>query len=118
MIVKAVLYGIAWVTAMSSLVLAVSSLASRKAFALAGTIGLMVGLTATAGILTGLLKERAWNALAPHVAWAMIANNVFEVEERSRRSWDMGWNYLSVATLFVLSWLVLAWRVRRMEAVA
>lgn len=117
-IVKAVLYGLAWVVAMSSLVLSISSLATRKAFALAGTVGLVFGLAATGGVLVGLLKVRAWNALGPHVAWAQIANNVFEVEEPSRRSWDMSWNYISVVSLFVVSWLVLIWRVRRMEAVA
>jgi hypothetical protein len=42
---------------------------------------------------------------------------VFEVEARSRKSWDMSWNYISVAALFVASWIVLVWRVRRMEAV-
>lgn len=116
-VVKAVLYGIAWVVSTSALVLAVSSLATRKAFALAGTFGLVLGLSAIAGLLANLQREWAWRALSPAMSWARIANEVFDVREvRSR--WDADLAYLSVSVLFALSIAVIAWRVRRMEAVA
>ncbi len=117
-IVKAVLYGAAWVVSTCTLVLAVSSLASRRAFALAGTFGFVFGMGAIAGLLAQLLRESAWRALSPGMAWARIANEVFDVREGGRSRWDPEWAYLSVSVLFVLSVLVLAWRVRRMEAVA
>jgi len=116
-VVKALLYGVAWVASISALVLAVSSLASRKAFALAGTFGFVLGLSAIAELLANLQREWAWRALSPAMAWARIANEVFDVREvRSR--WDADLAYLSVSVLFVLSIAVIAWRVRRMEAVA
>ncbi len=114
---KSVLYGAAWVVSISTFVLAASSLATRKAFALAGTFGLVFGLGAVASLLAQIQKEPAWRALSPGMAWARIANDVFEVSERGKR-WDADLAYLSVSVLFVLSCLVLAWRVRRMEAVA
>jgi len=116
-VVKALLYGVAWVASISALVLAVSSLATRKAFALAGTFGFVLGLSAIAELLANLQREWAWRALSPAMAWARIANEVFDVREvRSR--WDADLAYLSVSVLFVLSIAVIAWRVRRMEAVA
>ncbi len=117
-IVYALLYGLAWVICVSSLVLAISSLASRKTFALAGIFGFVLGMGAVGSLLSHLLRERAWLALAPVAAWGRIANDVFEIRTRMRTSWDPVWAYTAVATLFVLSWLVLWWRVRRMEAVA
>jgi ABC-type transport system involved in multi-copper enzyme maturation permease subunit len=114
---KAVLFGAAWVTATSTLVLAVSSLATRKAFALAGTFGTVVGLTATAALLSKIQHEAAWRALSPVASWSRIANELFGLRE-TRYRWDAGLAYASVSALFVLSVLVIAWRVRRMEAVA
>ncbi len=116
-IVRAILYGSAWVVATSTLVLAASSLASRRAFALAGTFGFVFGMGAIATLLAKLLGESAWRALSPGMSWARIANDVFQVSDRNAR-WDVSLAYLSVSTYFVLSMLVIAWRVRRLEAVA
>jgi ABC-type transport system involved in multi-copper enzyme maturation permease subunit len=116
-IVKAILYGAAWVLSTSTLVLAASSLASRRAFALAGTFGFVFGMTAIATLLAHLERDRAWTALSPAMAWARIANDVFDVRE-GRRPTDPGLSYVAVSVLFVLCALVIAWRVRRLEAVA
>ncbi len=116
-IVRSVLYGIAWVTWLGVFVLAASSLASRKAFALAGTFGAVFGLGAIGSLLAQIQKEPAWRALSPGMSWARIANEVFHVSDRASR-WDPNLAYLSVSILFVASCAVLAWRVRRMEAVA
>ncbi len=113
---KSLTYAVAWVTAMSALVLAASSLTTRKAYALATTFGIAVGLGAIATLLAGLTRQPAWRALSPGMSWARIANDVFEVRE-SRARWDVDLAYLSVSILFVVSGLVIAWRVRRMEAV-
>jgi ABC-type transport system involved in multi-copper enzyme maturation permease subunit len=116
LIVRALLYGSAWVVAMSSLVLAISSLASRRAFALAGVFALIFGLSAVAVVLQGLLRDPRWLMLSPTWAWVRIASGVFDVEDGPR--WDPRLAYTTVLSLLVLSWVVLAWRVRRMEAVA
>lgn len=116
-IVKTILFGAAWVTSVAAFVLAVSSLATRKMFALAGTFGAVFGLTAVATLLARVQHERAWFAVSPAMSWGRIANDVFKVSERSAR-WDASLAYLSVSVLFVLSCAVIAWRVRRMEAVA
>lgn len=114
---KSLLYGLAWVTSISALVLAASSLATRKSYALAGTFGFVAGLAAVATLLARIQRESSWRALSPALSWARIANDVFRVrDDRSR--WDVELAYLSVSILFVLSCLVIAWRVRRMEAVA
>ncbi|MCY2961888.1 MAG: ABC-2 transporter permease [Planctomycetota bacterium] len=116
-ILKAILYGVAWVTSISAFVLAASSLATRKAFALAGTFGIMFGLGAISTLLAQLQREPAWRAISPGMAWARIANEVFGVREMRSR-WDPEYAYLSVSLLFLASCAVIAWRVRRMEAVA
>jgi len=116
-VVKTILFGAAWVTSISTFVLAVSSLATRKAFALAGTFGVVFALGAIASLLAKIQREPAWRALSPGMSWARISNEVFAVSSRASR-WDAEYAYLSVSVLFVLSCAVIAWRVRRMEAVA
>jgi len=113
---KSIVYAAAWVTSMSALVLAASSLTTRKPYALAVTFGIALGLGAIATLLAELTRERAWRALSPGMSWSRIANDVFEVRE-VRARWDVDLAYLSVSVLFVLSVMIVAWRVRRMEAV-
>lgn len=113
---KSIAYAAAWVTSTSALVLAASSLTTRKPYALAVTFGVAIGLGAIATLLAELTRDRAWRALSPGMSWARIANDVFEVREMRSR-WNVDMAYLSVSVLFVISVLIIAWRVRRMEAV-
>lgn len=113
---KALLYGAAWVVSASALVLAASCLAARKAYALAIAFGVVAGAGAVGTLLAKLQHEAAWRALSPSMSWGKIAQDVFDVRA-ARGRWDADLAYVSVAVWFVLSCAVIAWRVRRMEAV-
>ncbi|MBL8862823.1 MAG: ABC-2 transporter permease [Planctomycetes bacterium] len=113
---KALLYGAAWVVSIGTIVLAASCLATRKAYALAVTFGVVLGAGALAALLAQLNKTAAWRALSPSMAWGKIAEHVFDVRA-VRGRWDADLAYVSIAAWFVVSCAVIAWRVRRMEAV-
>jgi hypothetical protein len=50
------------------------------------------------------------------MSWARVAEVVFDVNA-VRGRWDVGLAALSICTWFLASCAVIAWRVRRMEAV-
>ena len=113
-------YAVVTVALLSSLTLAISSLAPRKSFALVGLVGIVAGSEAVGGMLTGLLRDHdfmmvgIWNNLVRIGDWMFslrgpAAFGAFE--------WDVGYSFAIVGGLIAVS-LGICWlRLRRMEGV-
>jgi hypothetical protein len=106
-----------YVLVMSLVVLAISALSSRKAYALAGVFALMVGSEAISAVTGEIQRDHDWHMLG-------LWNNFHRVGDwmlsSHNSTWD--WNpWFSAAVLggvSALSIVLIAWRLRRMEVVA
>lgn len=114
---RAIAFGALWTTVVASIVLAASTLAPRKTFALAGTFGALMLLSALATIVAKLERNQAFLALSPIPASARLGAWIFDLRRGGGR-WDVGWAWTSVLVAIVVSWAIIAWRLRRQEAVA
>lgn len=105
---------------LGSLALAASSLASRKIFALVGILGFFM-LAQGIGLLVARLQDDwTWLALGPWASLRRVAAWMLDVRRAPgvRISWDVEWSITALAVLVAACWIVIAARVRRMEAVA
>jgi ABC-type transport system involved in multi-copper enzyme maturation permease subunit len=115
-IVATIGYSLLFVTVMSALILAVSALSKRKSYALAAVFAVFMSTLALGGALSALMRERQWwmLSIASHfervAAWWLGAS-------RSMYRWDPWWSLGALAALTVISFAIVAWRVRRMEVV-
>ena len=116
-IVHTLSFGLLTTVLVSSIVLCVSSLASRRIFALLGVFGLFMLSSATAGILATLQHDGSFRALSPMFSLARIAAWIFELRV-PRGHWSVGLAWISVLTAILLSLSIVAWRTRRLDVVA
>jgi hypothetical protein len=113
---KTFLFGGAWTIVVSSLVLAVSSLATRKSYALAGVFAWFMFSGATALLLSRLLKDRDWLALSPVQCGVRIAEDLFDMR-LGVRDWNTPLAWTAWGLLVLVSWTIIWWRTRRLEVV-
>ncbi len=116
LVFQAALYSAVWVTLVSSLTLAASSLATRKSFALVSVFGFLLILEALSGVL-GRHQDSRFHALSPFQDMTAIAHQVMQKSE----SWTdvaPGTAWTIVLGVIVAAWLVIALRLRRLEVVA
>ena len=110
-------FGTLWTVLVSSVVLAVSSLASRRTFALVGVFAFVLFTGALAAILAQVQRESDFRALSPFMSAARVAAWMFDLGRGAPR-WSLPWAWTSVGATVLLAWIVLAWRARRLEVVA
>lgn len=110
-------FGCLWTVLVSSVVLCVSSLASRRTFALIGVFAWFLLTGALAGILGTLQKEQDFRALSPFMSAARVAASLFHLH-RGAPEWSLSLAWTSVAATIAASWLVCWARVKRLEVVA
>lgn len=113
---KTIGFALLWVAVWSSVMLAISSLFSRKTFALVASFALVLVSEAVAGVLSALLRDGRWQMLSPGGNMRRIAVWMFDMPGMGMR-WPVVWSFAIVAALTAAAWIVLVLRVRRMEAV-
>lgn len=116
-IVWTVVFGILWTLSASSLVLAVSSLSTRRAFALVGVFGYFLLASAMANLLWHLQNEPAFQALSLGLSLKRIAAWMFDIKHVGPE-WSLTLAFTSVAALIVVAWTIVWTRVKRLEVVA
>ena len=110
-------YGALWVTVCSSVILAVSSVSSRKSFALVATFAVFVLPTPISFMLTHLEREPRFQILSLPGNFMKVANTMFDLPAHMMR-YDVEYSYAALGLITLAAWIVLALRVRRLEAVA
>lgn len=111
-----ILVGVLWVAMISSIVLAVSSLSSRRTFALLGAFAYFMLTLGIASLLAQLQKDEDFMALSPVYASVRIAGALLHVHDVPRTSLSLA--ILSVTLNIVVAWIVTWTRVKRLEVVA
>lgn len=109
-------FGLMWTVLISSIVLCVSSLASRRSFALVGVFAVVMLTSATASIMAALQRDSDFRAISPVLSAVRIANSIFDLRVR-HSTWDLNLAWASVITYTVLAWALVWMRTRRMDVV-
>lgn len=110
-------YSLLYVGTLAAMVMAISSLVQRKAFALAGIIGLAAGSHPVAVVLWKLRKDDDFLLFSLWANFESVADWMFSARN-PQHDWDPVWSLLILLGLFVASVTTCAWRIRRMEIVA
>lgn len=116
-IVHTVTFGALTATLLASIVLAVSSLASRRTFALLGVFGYVLVSAALGRLLAVLQHERDFLAINPLQSCARVAGWLFGLKRNFPRI-ELTWALVSIGVTLLVAWWILWRRVRRMEVVA
>ena len=114
---ETILFGCVWTVLVSSLVLCVSSLASRRTFALIGVFAWFLLTGALSGILAQAQGNQDFHVISPFFASARIAREIFRIGQNGP-DWSLSWSWFSVVSTVALCWIITAWRVRKLEVVA
>jgi hypothetical protein len=109
-------FGLLITTLVSSIVLCVSSLATRRTFALIGVFATILLTTATATIVAQLQRDSDYRMLSPMLAVVRVATSMFALRE-GPRNWNLTLAWASVGAYIALSWLIVWVRTRRMDVV-
>jgi ABC-type transport system involved in multi-copper enzyme maturation permease subunit len=112
---RTLVYSLVWVVVTSSVALCASSLAPRKAFALAGFFGFFMVLQPFS-MLLGELESPRYYALSPLNDLQQVGTSIFALE----LTWPdlplgLAWGVLAGVTAVSLA--IVAWRLRRLEVV-
>lgn len=114
---RTIAFALLWIATWSSVILAISSLFSRKTFALVASFAFFMLQGAVATLLGKLLKDSRWHMLSLQGNFLRLAGWILDMP-RLESAWGAGWSLAIVGAFTALAWLVLLLRVRRMEAVA
>ena len=106
-----------YVGSLSALVLAVSSLAPKKSFALAAIFGLVVGSQAVSEMGAELLRDRDLRMISLWMNYEKVGAWMLDVRLRGT-PWDPGWSLLIVVLVGLLSFAVAMRRISKLEVVA
>jgi len=117
-IVATIGYSLLYVATVASIVLAVSSLASRKSYALAGVFGLFVPTQAVAIVVAELKQEPQFHMLSLWANLQRLADWMLGARAVPQFDWNPWYSLGIVAFVIALSASTVAWRLRRMEVVA
>ncbi|MFT5288145.1 MAG: ABC-type transport system involved in multi-copper enzyme maturation permease subunit [Planctomycetota bacterium] len=111
-------YSIIWITTTGLVALAVSSIAQKRAWALASYFGLFL-LMQACGLVLSRLVHKNWGALGPLSSLRKLSDVVLGLD--GKRDPGMGFPdslaWWCVASLCAISLLIVAWRVRRVEVI-
>jgi hypothetical protein len=110
-------FGFLWTIVGASIVMCVSSLSTRRTFALIGVFGWFLFSTALAAILAELQHEHDFRTLSPFFSMARVASWMFDIR-RGTPPWSLSLSWISLCATVALAWLVSFWRVRKLEVVA
>lgn len=110
-------YSLLFVGVLSAIILAVSALSRRKSYALASIFAVFLGSIALGGALHGLMRDRDWWMVSIASHFERIADWMLGARSSPYR-WDPWWSMGALGGLMLLSFAIVAWRVRRMEVVA
>ncbi|MDZ4774223.1 MAG: hypothetical protein SGI72_13920 [Planctomycetota bacterium] len=109
-------FGLLWTVLVSSIVLCVSSLASRRSFALVGVFAVFMLTSATASIMAAMQRDSDFRALSPMLSAVRLATSIFELKAR-HASWNLTLAWSSVGAYILISWTLVWLRTRRMDVV-
>ncbi|MEM7305526.1 MAG: ABC transporter permease subunit [Planctomycetota bacterium] len=116
-ILRTILYSGIWITLTSSIVLCVSSLASRKTFALVGAFGFFVLNFGLGGVLS--LVDRRYLAISVMMDMRKLRNWIFEIDDDWR---DLVFSEAVAVSVIggviMVCLLIIAARLRKLEVVA
>lgn len=117
---QVVVYSLVHTLVLGSLVLAISTLASRRIFALIATVGFFLFTQVLGMLLAFLQRDARWMALGTLANLRRIAATIFGVERVAgfRLNWEPALSWWALAGALVLAWAVIVLRVRRMESLA
>jgi ABC-2 type transport system permease protein len=113
------IYSLVWVVVMSSVVLAISSLADRKTFALVGTFGFFLLSNGIAVLLSTLLREWTYMVLGLQGNFQRLSAAIFDTRATLEQEfeWDPAVSWLAIAVYVAIAWSVLWVRVRPSEVI-
>jgi ABC-type transport system involved in multi-copper enzyme maturation permease subunit len=116
---KTLLLSCLWVLTATSIVLAISSLCSRRGFALVATLGFFTGAHVIGNMLSLLTRNHSWMLLSPAMLLRRAAAGMFGMERVlfTRMDWNLGAAWAVLVGLILLSWSILWWRTRQLELV-
>ena len=112
-----VAYGALRVMVLALMVLAVSSVSSRKSFALIGVFLAAVVPGVIAQILRAILGGEELRYLSPWFSLRRIGHWMLELRTDRRFDWPVSWSFMVVAGFTALCALVIWWRTRKLEVV-
>ena len=110
-------YSVINVAVMSLIVLAISSVSSRKTYALAGVFGFVLGLDALGGVLWQLQRDKNFAIIGVMrnfrrlIEWMLSDND-------PRFDWNPWWSAAVLGGIALAAAIVIASRLKRMEVVA
>lgn len=110
-------YSLLWVFVWSSVMLAISSLSTRKTLALVASFAGFALTGAVSVLLSALQRDPRFLILGVQGNFHRIAGWMFGMR-RLGLDWDVRWSWIVVLGVAALAWAVLIARVRRMEAAA
>jgi ABC-type transport system involved in multi-copper enzyme maturation permease subunit len=110
-------FSLIYVGVIAMIVLAVSSLVTRRTFALAGIFGLIVASQASAQVLRRINDDRDFLMVSLWNNFRRLADWMFDAR-RSRFDWDPWWSVAILAGVSLVCLAIVVWRLRRMEVVA
>jgi ABC-type transport system involved in multi-copper enzyme maturation permease subunit len=110
-----ILFACLWAGVWSSVMLAISSLFRRKTFALVASFAGFMITGAISVILANLQNDDRWLQISLQGSFQLIAGWMFEARFL-REVEDPTWSFLGIGLVTALSWTVLFFQVRRMEA--
>ncbi|HTF88363.1 MAG TPA: hypothetical protein VK843_08135 [Planctomycetota bacterium] len=114
---KMLAFGAIWIIVCSSVILAISSLASRKSFALVATFAVFMLPAPIAAVLARLEHEPRFQVLSLPGNFTKVATSMFDIPA-SHMNFGVELAYAVLAVVVVVAWILLVLRVRRLEAVA
>jgi len=119
-IVHVLLYSLVHTFVLSSLVLAISTISSRRIFALIGTVGFFLFTQVVGMMIAFLQKDGRWMTLGPLANLRRVAADLFGVERIPgfRLNWPAELSWWALAATLVACWVLIVVRVRRMESLA
>ena len=117
-ILNSIVFGVLWVSTLAIFVLAVSSLTTRRTYALVGSTGIVFGTSALAQLLSSLMEDARPSILNLFQNMERIGEVLFDVTLIRGRSVSMEASLAAIALIWVVSLYVVTERIRRMEVVA
>lgn len=112
---RTIAYAAIWITLVSSVVLAVSSVVNKKTFALAGVFGFFM-LDHGMGSVLGTVQAE-YRALSLIHSQRRVRNWLFEIDDWRELGFGLDLALLAIGVTLALSLAIVAWRLRRLEVV-
>ncbi len=110
-----ILFAILWAGVWSSVMLAISSLSSRKTFALVASFAVFMITGAISVLVMHLEKDERFLMLSLQGNFQRIAGWIFGMP-RMGLEWDVRWSFAWIAAATAIAWAILVDRVRHLEA--